>query len=482
MISGNNDTICAPATPAGGGAICIVRVSGPDALSIADKVVSLRRGTIQSNVGYSLKMGEIRSEEGLTDEVLVSIFHSPHSYTGEDGVEISCHSSPYIVRKVLQLLIEAGCRMAEPGEFTQRAFLNGKMDLAQAEAVADLIAADSRQQHRVAMKQLKGGYSSHLKILRDKLTDIAALMELELDFSEEEVEFANRGELQSLMEDAIREIERLRDSFKEGNALRNGIPVAIVGAVNSGKSTLLNALTGDDRAIVSDIPGTTRDTIEECVNIDGKRFRFIDTAGLRKTDDIIEKIGIERSLDAISKASIILGLLDAQAGINDMIRDAFSLLAKAPADSTLLLLRNKMDIYPSFKTCGMSTEDISAAIREESDGMYAPEILDISARTGEGLDKLREKIAEAGKMSCGSETAAGDGILVTNLRHYEALTKALDELYKVRESFIGLSPTDLVAEDLRSAIRSLGHIWGEGDSITPDEILGKIFHKFCIGK
>ncbi|MCQ2168928.1 MAG: tRNA uridine-5-carboxymethylaminomethyl(34) synthesis GTPase MnmE, partial [Bacteroidales bacterium] len=303
MLCNYQDTICAPATSVGTGAVSVVRISGPESLSIADGIVECGKGRIVDAPGYSLKYGVVRKLSGdVLDDVVVSVFRAPHSYTGEDSVEISCHASPYIVTELLRMLVAAGARMAGPGEFTRRAFVNGKMDLAQAEAVADVITASSEAAHRVAVNQLRGGYSSELKGLRDKLLEAAAMMELELDFSEEEVEFADRSQLRALLEALRSKVTSLSASFRDGNALKNGVPVAIIGAANAGKSTLLNALLGEDRAIVSDIAGTTRDTVEEVLTIDGIQFRFIDTAGLRETSDVVERLGISRSYDALRKA------------------------------------------------------------------------------------------------------------------------------------------------------------------------------------
>ena len=311
MYIRNEDTICAPATVPGTGAISVIRVSGPDALAIADKIVTCRKGKISDAAGYTIKFGTVLDESGaVLDEVLVSVFRSPHSYTGENSVEISCHASSYIASSLMNLLYAAGARAAEPGEFTQRAFLNGKMDLAQAEAVADVIASQNAAAHRIAFKQMKGGFSSELRTMRSELLELVSLMELELDFSEEEVEFADRSRLDGLLCALVDHITRLIDSFKLGNAIKNGVPVAIAGATNTGKSTLLNALLGEDRAIVSDVHGTTRDTIEETLNINGVLFRFIDTAGLRETDEVVEKIGIERTFKKIFEASIVLGMVD----------------------------------------------------------------------------------------------------------------------------------------------------------------------------
>ena len=492
------DTICAPATSVGSGAISVIRVSGPDALKLADSIIEFHTGAALSSEGYTLKYGSVPG----VDEVLVSIFRAPHSYTGEDSVEISCHASGYIVQKILQLLVAAGGRMAEPGEFTRRAFVNGKMDLSQAEAVADIIAAGSEVSHKVALSQLKGSYSSELKDLREQLLNLASLLELELDFSEEDVEFANRAQLERLLDKATAHVEKLVDSFRTGNAIRNGVPVAIVGAVNAGKSTLLNALVGDDRAIVSDVPGTTRDTIEETVTLGGILFRFIDTAGLRESSDRIEKIGIDRSYASIAKAQTVLAVLDGCAPMKDVQKSFAAIAARlAGTDKALIVLRNKVDSYdaiapeefpnvdrsynffelkyPAFGTYNLDPEKLSAELASylESKDVPVPaglSVLDVSARTGEGLDSLKERlVATAGLADWNGAS------LVTNLRHYEALERALDSLRQVSIGLKRKTTTDLLAQDLRDAISELGSIFG---AITTDDLLQNIFSRFCIGK
>lgn len=489
------DTICAPATGTGG-AISIIRVSGPDALKLADSIVRFRTGAALSSEGYTLKFGSISE----VDDVLVSIFRAPHSYTGEDAVEISCHASRIIVEKILQMLVAAGGRMAEPGEFTRRAFVNGKMDLSQAEAVADLIAAGSELSHKVALSQLKGAYSSELKGLREELVQLATLLELELDFSEEDLEFADRAHLQALLDKATAHVEKLVESFRTGNAVRNGVPVAIVGPVNAGKSTLLNALVGEDRAIVSDVPGTTRDTVEETLTLGGILFRFIDTAGLRESNDRIEKIGIERSYGSIAKAQTVVAVLDGCAPLPE-VQKSFAAIAERAAGKNLIVLRNKVDSYdaiapeefpkvdrsynvfelkyPAFGTYDLDPEKLSAALAEylDSKGITVPAdlaVLDVSARTGEGLDALRDKLVDITGLVDWNGSA-----LVTNLRHYEALERALDSLRQVSLGLHRKLPTELLAQDLRDAIRELGSIFGE---VSTDEILGNVFSKFCIGK
>ena len=484
----NNDTICAPATPAGGGAVSIIRLSGPRCFEIVDSVVEFINSSAAQSKGYRLKRGKLAA----LDDVLVAIFRAPKSYTGEDCAEIYCHASPYIVRSALELLCAKGCRMAEAGEFTRRSFLNGKMDLAQAEAVADLIAASSEAQHRVASSQLRGGYSQELRLIRSSLVELSALLELELDFSEEEVEFANRERLAALLEDALKRCETLASSFRLGNAIKNGIPVAIAGAPNSGKSTLLNALLGDERAIVSDIPGTTRDTVEDTKVIGGVLFRFIDTAGIRESSDQIERMGIERSVEALRKAYLSLCVVDLSS--ENAVQDCLEILNLCRGcGQKVLLVLNKIDL--AGKTgeegglalvVGSETDDlvgnllfnknVSSINKIVSSSDYKGIVLDsvrISAKSGFGLDKLRELIVSA----CGTDIQ-GD-ILVTSKRHADALRSSAAALRACLDGLhSGISP-DLLAEDLREALRHLGSITGE---ITSDEVLGEIFRKFCIGK
>lgn len=498
-------TICAPATIPGTGAISIIRVSGEDSLAIADKVIDVKGESLSETEGYRLRYGTIFADDGsVLDNVIVSVFRAPHSYTGENSVEISCHASRFIVNEVLELLVDAGARIAAPGEFTRRAFVNGKMDLAQAEAVADVIASQSAAAHRVAMNQLKGGFSSELKTLREKLLTMTSLLELELDFSEEDVEFASRSELGSLVEETLTHIVRLTDSFSRGNAIKNGVPVAIVGATNTGKSTLLNALLGEDRAIVSDIAGTTRDTIEETLNLGGVMFRFIDTAGIRETDELVEKIGIERTFKKLNEASIVLGMTDLSRGEDSVLADAEYIWSKVNASSSdreFVLLVNKCDVDGIESVAAGSGAGyvetgseagcvdtgsgagcagkagkmarIEAALREKG---IVTKMIPISAKTGSGLPELTEALAEIGRRITGDT----DETLVTNIRHYEALSRAATALGRVRDGLkVATLPPDLIAQDLREALYHLGEIVGE---ISTDEVLGNIFRKFCIGK
>jgi tRNA modification GTPase len=464
------DTIVAPATIPGTGAITVIRLSGPKALDIAGNIVKCKSKSIESSDSNSIRYGTITREDGsAVDEVLVSIFKAPHSYTGEDSVEISCHASSYVASEILRLLCDSGARVAEPGEFTRRAFVNGKMDLAQAEAVADVISSSSSASLKVAINQLRGGFSTELKDIRERLLEIASLLELELDFSEEDVEFADRAQLSELLNGVIKHITSLASSFRQGNAIRNGVPVAIVGAVNAGKSTLLNSLLGDDRAIVSDIPGTTRDTVEETITVDGILFRFIDTAGLRESEDEIEKIGISRSLKKLAEASVVLAVLDSTASIElneTIINDIVSKIN--PEEQKLIVLFNKVDIIAPNINVTLLNKDV---LNSNSKVVK----LYISAKDGFGLDLLKNELVSSQK----DLTLDSDQTIVTNFRHYEALRKAVSALEKVRSSIsLDLTP-DLLAEDLRDALSHLGSITGE---VTPDEVLGQIFGRFCIGK
>lgn len=461
-----DDTICAPATAAGTGAISIIRLSGPLSLPIIDKIVSFRNGSAAEAPGYSLKRGDAA---GL-DDVLVAIFRAPHSYTGEDAAEIYCHASSYIVSTLLDRLVEAGCRLAEGGEFTRRAFVNGRMDLAQAEAVADVIASSYEAQHRVAMNQLRGGYSAELRGIRDQLLELSSLLELELDFAEEDVEFADRSRLRELLDSTCSHCRQLADSFRVGNAVRNGVSTAIVGAPNSGKSTLLNALLRDDRAIVSDIPGTTRDTVEETCVLDGVLFRFIDTAGIRAASDEVERLGIERTFRKIEQAEIVLGVVDLSRPEAEILAATQALVEKVDLQvQKLLIVGNKSDIQGVNKKVKVLNDFVSSLNLEKDKA----ECLVISAKSGFGLDLLRSAlVSHAG-------IASAAGTLVTNARHAQALRAAAISLRTVSDGLDQGLPTDLLAEDLRAALAELGTITG---AITTDEILGQIFSKFCIGK
>ena len=480
----NEDTICAIATAHGMGAIAVIRISGSHAFPIVAQLFQQNGKAFDMDKMLSHKayFGQIMDGDEMLDEVLVTFFKGPHSFTGEDSAEISVHGSVFIQQCLLQALIAKGCRMAEPGEFTRRAFVNRKFDLAQAEAIADLIASQNAAAHRVAMNQMKGGFSNELKMLRDKLLEITALMELELDFSEEDVEFADRSQLNMLLDQAVAHITRLTESFRLGNAIKNGIPVAIVGETNTGKSTLLNALLGEERAIVSDIAGTTRDTIEETLNIDGTLFRFIDTAGLRETDETIEKIGIERSYKKLSEADIVIGMFDATKDYGNMREAARNILEKTDlTQQVLFLLLNKIDQKVTEQISSETLRQAQGAFRGLCDRLRydlqieigRTEIMLISAKQGIGLEELRSKLS-----TCKSDFDA-NATLVTNLRHYEALRNALESLKSVKQSLADNIPTDLVAQDLRIALHHLGTITGE---VTTDEVLGTIFSRFCIGK
>ena len=450
----------------------MIRVSGPEALSIADKVISCRKGTIADAPGYTIKFGNIYDASGaVLDEVLVSIFRAPLSYTGENSVEISCHASSYIVSSVMDLLYAAGARAAEPGEFTQRAFLNGKMDLAQAEAVADVIASQNAAAHRIAFKQMKGGFSSELKGMRSELLELVSLMELELDFSEEEVEFADRTRLGELLTALIAHISKLVDSFKLGNAIKNGVPVAIAGATNTGKSTLLNALLGEERAIVSDIHGTTRDTVEETLNIDGVLFRFIDTAGLRETDEIVEKIGIERTFKKISEASIVLGMIDLTRDYESTCETIREIISKVDFSSQkLFFLLNKTDICAAE-----SNSTVVNYIVSTLDNKGVAPIIPISAKTGAGIDTLRSELAASQR----DLLADSDTTLVTNQRHVQALADARTALLRAQDGLALNIPTELISQDIRECIYTLSSI---SEGISSQDVLINIFSNFCIGK
>ena len=464
------DTIVAPATVPGTGAISIIRISGPDCFRSADAVVQLKRGNISECDGYTIHFGEV---SGL-DEVLVSVFRAPHSYTGEDSVEISFHASRYIAEELVRRLLEAGCRMALPGEFTRRAFMNGKMDLAQAEAVADLISSTTAASHRVAYNQLRGGFSNELALLRSELVEMTSLLELELDFSEEEVEFADRSRLVALIDKTRSHVSALADTFRFGNAIRNGVPVAIVGATNVGKSTLLNALVGEDRALVSDVAGTTRDTVEEVINLDGIPFRFIDTAGIRETDETVEQMGIERTFRKISEAEIVIGMIDVTA--QDLtIKSNLELMVSRVDFGTqrLVLCLNKVDLGSEIdvnKNVNMINSFVASLDKEIV-------VIKLAAKQGLGLSELRTTLSALESHLIPN----ADSTFVTNIRHYEALRNTASSLADARQALTSGIPADLVAEDLRRAIFSLNQILGT-DLIDPETVLQSIFRNHCIGK
>lgn len=468
----NNNTICAIAT-APGGAIGIIRISGPKAINIADRIFRPVGSTLSlsERKAYTLAFGNIvNTNNDVVDEVLVSIFRAPHSYTGEDSVEISCHGSAYVLQQVMLLLTENGCVPAGPGEFTQRAFLNGKMDLSQAEAVADLISSTNKATHDMAMSQLKGHFSNELADLRAHLLKLTSLLELELDFSDhEELEFADRSELYTLANDIHKRLLSLARSFEVGNALKNGIPVAIVGNTNVGKSTLLNHLLHEDKAIVSDVHGTTRDFIEDTTVINGIQFRFVDTAGIRDTDDVVENIGIERTYQKIQEAKIVLWLIDRQPSDSE-IED----IKTRVAGKKLIVVRNKIDLTNS------SLDNSSSAkptIQHSTVNIPHSSSVDISAKYGTNLPELEQLIVETADIPQISES----DIVITSVRHYSALLHADESLQRVIDSMnLGLSG-DLLAEDLRIVIDNLAEITGD-ERITPQETLQNIFTHFCIGK
>lgn len=472
----HHDTICAPATVPGG-AIGLIRISGHEAIHATDRIFIPKKGcSLANRKAGSLCFGHIAEENGeVIDEVLVSLFRAPHSYTGEDSTEISCHGSPYIMQRILDRLTAVGCRMAAPGEYTQRAFLNGKMDLSQAEAVADLIASTSAATHRMAMNQMRGQFSNELHRLRERLLHITSLVELELDFSDhEDLEFADRTELQQLVEETEAHIARLLDSFRLGNALKQGIPVAIIGETNAGKSTLLNRLLGEERAIVSAVHGTTRDVIEDVVNIDGIPFRFIDTAGIRDTADEVESIGIRRTFEKLGQAEIVLWLLDATVASEQYARLAPRLLPLC-ADKNLLILLNKSDLQPGIApVCPAETLDETLISLFPSDKAQGTILL--SAKTGEGLEELRAALLA----NLPSPTQlSSTSVIVSNVRHAEALRSAHAALLRVRTALLQDLPGDLLAQDLRECLHHLADIIGE---VSTPEVLGNIFKHFCIGK
>ena len=458
------DTICALATAPGLGAIAVIRVSGPDTFRIIETVFKTKKGKskdFSSIKSHTLHFGDIILDNQTLDEVLISVFKNPHSYTGQDTIEISCHGSTYIQQQILQLLQQKGARLAEPGEFTLRAFLNGKLDLSQAEAVADLIASQHASAHQTAMQQLRGGYSHAIQELRTQLLNFASLIELELDFAEEDVEFANRDQLSKLVNQLLKSVRTLRESYATGNALKNGIPVVIAGKPNVGKSTLLNALLNDNKAIVSDIAGTTRDVIEDQLVIDGYRFRFMDTAGLRSTEDEIEKLGVERSYEYARKASIIMYLCDPQQSTaEEILAEITDLENRVGEDKFILTVVNKCDLHNEQELATYTT---------------LPNNIFIAAKTQLHLEELKKKLI----IGSGVASLENENQLVTNARHEGALAKAEEALVRVIDGMQSNLTSDLLALDLKDAIYHLGLITGE---IYSDDLLGNIFSKFCIGK
>ncbi len=464
----HNDSIVALATPSGAGAIAIIRISGEEAITIGNTVFkSIKNKDLTQQKSHTLHLGHIIDNQKTLDEVLVSIFKGPNSYTGENTIEISCHGSTYIQQQIIQLLLRNGCRMANPGEFTLRAFLNGKLDLSQAEAVADLISSDNEASHQIAMQQMRGGFSNEIAKLREELLNFASLIELELDFAEEDVEFADRTQFHELLNRIEFVLKRLIDSFAVGNVIKNGIPVAIVGEPNVGKSTLLNALLNEERAIVSHIAGTTRDTIEDELVIGGIGFRFIDTAGIRETEDHIERIGIRKTFEKIEQAQVILYLLDSvQYSVNSVqfsieiekIKNQFPL-------KPLIIVVNKIDL--------LSEDQIN--VLQEKLTTHSVRLIIISAKNNIGIDALKNQLLSF----VNTGALRNNETIVTNTRHYDSLLKALDEIQKVKYGLHTNLSSDLMALDIREALYHFGMITGQ---VTNDELLGNIFANFCIGK
>jgi tRNA modification GTPase len=465
----HHDTIVALATPSGAGAIAIVRISGTEAINIADEVFqSIKQKNLKDQKSHTLHLGHIIDGPKTLDEVLVSIFKGPHSYTGENTIEISCHGSTFIQQQIIQLLLRKGCRMATTGEFTLRAFLNGKLDLSQAEAVADLISSDNEASHKIAMQQMRGGFSNEIANLRNELLNFASLIELELDFAEEDVEFADRSQFNQLTQRIELVLKRLIDSFAVGNVIKNGIPVAIVGEPNVGKSTLLNALLNEERAIVSEIAGTTRDTIEDELTIEGIGFRFIDTAGIRETKDVVESIGIQRTFEKIEQAQVILYLVDgsqfsvagSQLTTNNLLVEIEKIRNQFPA-KPLVTIINKSDLI---------CEEHLSTIRQE-----LSTILLLSAKNKTGIEDLKNQLLSF----VNTGALRNNETIVTNTRHYDSLIKALEEIQKVKYGLQTNLPSDLMAIDIKETLYQLGLITGQ---VTNDELLGNIFANFCIGK
>ena len=452
-----HDTIVAPATPSGTGAISVIRMSGTDAIAITNKV--FKGADLLKAKSHTIHFGTIEKDGQVIDEVLVSVFKTPNSFTREDATEISCHGSPYIVEKIIKILIEAGARPARAGEFTQRAFLNGRFDLAQAEAVADLISADSDASHKAALQQMRGGFSDKIKHLREKLIHFASMIELELDFSEEDVEFADREQLTELINSLLAVVHPLIESFDLGNVIKHGVPTVIAGKPNAGKSTLLNALLNEEKAIVSDIPGTTRDFIEDEVVIGGITFRFIDTAGLRETADTIEAMGVQRTKEQLKKASLIIHLIDLSTATNDEIEAEVAMLSEL--NIPVVRVANKTD---------KAQPEILFNLRKDKNTLF------ISALKGENLDKLKERLLNSVRSG---ELKPGEDTIVTNIRHYDNLVKTREALHAVLRGIDSHITGDFLAMDIRQALHYLGEITGE---ITTEDLLDNIFSKFCIGK
>lgn len=460
----NQDTIIALATPSGVGAIAVLRVSGPEALSISNTLFkSIHDKQLIDQPTHTLHLGHIVDQDRVLDEVLISLFKNPKSYTGEDVVEISCHGSSFIQQEILQLFVRMGCRVANPGEFTLRAFLNGKMDLSQAEAVADLIASDSAAAHQIALQQMRGGFSSEIQSLRDELLNFAALIELELDFSEEDVEFADRQQFQALLNRIVKVLKYLIDSFSTGNVIKNGVPIAIVGAPNVGKSTLLNTLLNEDKAIVSNIAGTTRDAIEDELTIEGVKFRFIDTAGIRQTDDTVETIGIEKTFEKMAQSQVILQLFDANTITEktaSIVQEQIQQTTTEHPDKQHIIVFNKMDLG-----------DIEYLTKEFENQSF----LGLSAKTGQGVETLKTQLLQLVQTG----QLRNNDTIITNARHYDALRLALDNIQKVKAGLQNGLSGDLLAIDIREALFHFGQITGD---ISTDDLLGHIFSNFCIGK
>jgi tRNA modification GTPase len=466
-----DDTICAISTPPGKGAIAVIRCSGTDALVIAGKIIRLNSRDIEftSLPANTIHYCTVYDGNEVIDLAVAAVFRNPHSYSGEDTIEISCHGSLFIQKKILELLVKSGARMATAGEFTMRAFLNGKLDLTQVEAVADMISSGSAAAHRVAINQMRGGFTREIKILRDKLLKFTTLVELELDFSEEDVEFADRGLLKALIQEIAGTLEKLSKSFELGNVIKHGIPVAIVGKTNAGKSTLLNLLLREERAIVSEIEGTTRDSIEDVISIKGIHFRLIDTAGLRHTEDVIEKLGIERTWQKIDQALIIIQVLDTASRASEItgLTDKMSSISDAGAKHRIVVI-NKIDQLTPAKLSPVMDE-LKLNLQD------GEQIIPISAKEGTNLELLEQALLEA----AGYAGTEEDNVIITNVRHYEALEKALSAIQRAGNGLDSGLPGDLLAQDIRETLHYLGEITGE---ITTDEVLGNIFKNFCIGK